>query len=203
MGLEHSPDTPCTHRCFVNMFYGGTRDFYSTPRGKLCLPGICCQLTTAGQEQHMLQLALGSVCVLRMEMMLARQESPSLSCIWLPPVWAGKRPGRRSDLLSLHLQSLWVRGWAGTGGLSSTSTSESNDHTNTMPGKCFPSLPLETPGTTSPDPPPQLHICAVTPASHSAVVCHPPSQSITVCLSSLVLFCFFFCSLPACSFSNF
>lgn len=73
--------------------------------------------------------------------------------------------------------------------------------TNIKPGKLFPTLPLDTPGTVSPNPPPQLHICAVTPTSHSAV--SAPSQSITFCLSSLVLFCFFFCSLPACSFSNF
>lgn len=32
----------------MDMFYGGTWGFYPTPRGKLCLPGICCQLTTAG-----------------------------------------------------------------------------------------------------------------------------------------------------------
>lgn len=45
----------------------------------------------------------------------------------------------------------------------------------------------------------QVHIYAIAPTSHSAVCCHPPpNQSCFV----PVLFCSFFCSLPACSFSN-
>lgn len=73
-------------------------------------------------------------------------------------------------------------------------------HSWQMLFQCF--LPLEIPVTMSPDPLPPVHICAVTSASHSAVFCHPPSQSIMFCLSYSVLFCSFFCSLPACSFSN-
>lgn len=49
---------------------------------------------------------------------------------------------------------------------------------------------------------PSDNLYRLTPTSHSAVFCHPPSRSIMFCLSSLVLFCFFFCSLPACCFSN-
>lgn len=100
---------PCAHRCFMDSCFtvncshwGGTGEFLPVPRGKICLPDICCQTSTAGQDQDVVWLALGSACVLSMYMMmaslLARQKSPSLSLSWLPPVLAGKRPGRRSYL---------------------------------------------------------------------------------------------------------
>lgn len=69
------------------------------------------------------------------------------------------------------------------------STPESNNDTNVTPGKCLSSLPSD-------------NLYRLTPTSHSADFCHPPSRSIMFCLSSLVLFCFFFCSLPACCFYN-
>lgn len=210
-----TPLTPPARRCFMNMFYGSARDFYPTASRKTCLPGICCQITTAGQCRtccswpwalcvcsgwrwcwpgRSLQAFPASGYLL---CGLARDSGKDLTCkvsMFSPPRWEEGRHWGPWDA--------WAEPELEETSRVLSSTSDSNSHTNIVCGKCLPSLPLETPGT-SPDPPPQLQLCAVTPTSHSAVFCHPPSQSITFCLSSFVLFCFFFCSLPACSFSNF
>lgn len=100
---EHFPDIPCfMDSCSTgnSIQPGGTGELPPVPRGKMCLPDTRCQTTRAGQEQHVLRLALGSARVLSVYVMLAsllaRQKSPSLDLSWLPPVLNGKRAGRRS-----------------------------------------------------------------------------------------------------------
>lgn len=104
---------------------------------------------------------------------------------------------------------LWDTGWQwGVMGCS-------RGHLPISPQKATaPLMPL-TPGASAacpgkppclqvPEKPPslQVRISVGSPSSHSAVFCHPPSQSVMLCLS-LVLFCSSFCSLPTvCSLSN-
>lgn len=76
LGLEHSPDTPCTHRCFMDMFYGHVlwryQGFLPHTQRKAVLTWYLLPVNHSRTREHMLQLALGSVCALQMEMMLAR-----------------------------------------------------------------------------------------------------------------------------------
>lgn len=203
LGSEHS------------LGHGGTMEFLPVPRGKMYLPDICCQATTAGQEQHGLGLALGSACA---------------QYVRDPGKFAGK-----IQALSMHWQEIRYKvlpvkslpgvplGWKllGDAGrwwgpwdawpqpeLEETSMShlphlhpkQQQPH-NINPGKCFqptlsnPSASMSRPTSWGSD----LHHYP-----HQSLRCllPPPSQSIKFRLSSSVLLCSFFCSLPACSFSN-
>ena len=73
-------------------------------------------------------------------------------------------------------------------------TPKSNNHSNVAPGRCFSSLPLKIPATTSPDPVPQgSYLCRYPHQSLSCLL--PPSLPINHVLSvffSFVLLLFLF-----------